>query len=197
MYTQNIVLDNLMTKKQFRDMNVVSKCLQIFQQQKVTIGATAMVTTKKRKKQWKRDSNNNECAVDDNGEDVVWNTRNGDEELTEIALDFFDGCRYKNLLSFTSSTNNYDCENFLPLCAITLHEFGSTNYIILNAAIELLEAVIESKTLPLRKIEHSGVRECRGCGIIQILSSIRTSSSATVDENERLRLRKLIRTIMG
>mmetsp|Transcript_1099 Transcript_1099/g.1271 ORF Transcript_1099/g.1271 Transcript_1099/m.1271 type:complete len:146 (+) Transcript_1099:1076-1513(+) len=144
--------------------------------------------------QRKEGSNNNDCAV---GDDVVWNTRNGDQELTEIALDFFDGCRYKNLLSFTSSTHKYECENFLPLCAITLHEFGSTNDIILNAAIGLLEAVIESKSLPLSKIEYCGVRECGGCGIIQILGSIRTSSSDSVDENEKLRLRKLIHTISG
>merc|ERR1712238_555330 len=199
---KNIVLDNLMTKEQFHDMNIVSKCLQIFQQQKGVTSTTASVPTKKKTKkktkmQRKEGSSNNYCAFDAHGNDVVWNTHNGDEALTESALDFFDGCRDKNLLSFTSSTNNYDCENFLPLCAIALHEFGSTNDIILNAAINLLKAVIKSKTLPLSKIEHYGVRECGGCGIIQILSSIRTSSSDSVDADNKLRLRELIQTILG
>merc|ERR1712238_272663 len=154
---KNIVLDNLMTKKQFHDLNIVSKCLQIFQQQKVVTSTTAIVPTKKKRK--KKSKMQRKEVSNNNGDDVVWNTHNGDEALTESALDFFDGCRHKNLLSFTGSTNNYDCENFLPLCAITLHEFGSTNDIILNAAINLLKAVIKSKTLPLSKIEHYGVRE--------------------------------------
>jgi hypothetical protein len=184
---KNIILDDLITKKDFRELNVVSKCLQIFQQQRTT-------TIMKKKKQPKKGSNNNKGVLDDV---VSWNTRNGDEALTEIALDFLDGCRFKKLLSSSSSSrsnNNNDYEIILPVCVISLDEFGSTNYIIRNAVIELLETAISSK-VPTRKIELAGVEEFNGRGTISVLSYIRTS--AKIDADEKGRLRRLILKIMG
>ncbi|OEU09354.1 hypothetical protein FRACYDRAFT_248204 [Fragilariopsis cylindrus CCMP1102] len=182
---KNIIIDDLITKKDFRRLNVVSKCLQIFQQQR-------MATTMEKKKKKKKGSSSNKGVVDDA---ISWNICSGDEALTEVALDFLDGCRFRKLLSSSSSksSSNDDYETILPVCVITLDEFGSTNYIIRNAVIELLEAAISSK-VPTRKIELAGVKEFDK-GIIQVLSHIRTS--ADIDVDEKGRLRKLIFKIMG
>ena len=182
---KNIILDDLITKKDFRRLNVVSKCLQIFQQQRTA-------TTMEKKKKKKKGSSSNKGVVDDA---ISWNICSGDEALTEVALDFLDGCRFRKLLSSSSSksSSNDDYETILPVCVISLDEFGSTNYIIRNAVIELLEAAISSK-VPTRKIELAGVKEFNK-GIIQVLSHIRTS--ADIDVDEKGRLRKLIFKIMG
>ena len=184
---KNIILDDLITKKDFRRLNVVSKCLQIFQQQR-----TATTMKKKKKMPPKKGSNSNNGVVDAS---ILWNICSGDEALTEVALDFLDGCRFRKLLSSSSSksSSNDDYETILPVCVISLDEFGSTNYIIRNAVIELLEAAISSK-VPTRKIELAGVKEFNK-GIIQVLSHIRTS--ADIDVDEKGRLRKLIFKIMG
>ena len=168
---KNIVIDNLMTRKDFRGTNVVSKCIQIF-----------------KLKQNNVDYNHGNANGNNKRDEIIWNKLVADEFVVENALSFFDACDEKKLLSASSSSPSSLSSYLLQFCVISLRRLGLRNYKILDDALELVEGIIENKALPLPKIEETGV--------CTVLASIRSKPSEQINKDRKAKLAELINEIM-
>lgn len=168
---KNIVIDNLMTRKDFRETNVVSKCIQIFKQKQNNV-----------------DYNHGNVNGNNKRDEIIWNKLVADEFVVENALSFFDACDEKKLLSASSSSSSSLSSYLLQFCVISLRRLGLRNYKILDDALELVEGIIENKALPLPKIEETGV--------CTVLASIRSKPSEQINKDRKAKLAELINEIM-
>ena len=111
----------------------------------------------------------------------TWNSRSR-EGLIQQAINFFDCCRYKNLLD-----ESLDYEMILPLLVVALKQFPSNDK-IRRFAVNIINRACSSEANNKKIILRSGVMEPLG---------LLLASDEINDEDEKNKVRTLISKIIA
>jgi hypothetical protein len=141
----DLLVENYITKKYFKDKNILSKYLEVFKK---------------------------------NG---TWNLRSC-EGLLQEAGDFFDSCRFRNLLD-----ESLDYEMILPLLVVVLKKFPSNDK-IRERVVNILDDACSSETNNKKTIFRSGIMKPLG---------LLLASDEINDEDEKNKVRTLISKIIA
>ncbi|OEU11364.1 hypothetical protein FRACYDRAFT_245776 [Fragilariopsis cylindrus CCMP1102] len=169
----NIVLLNnndYVTKKYFKDKNILSKCLEVF---------------------YENEKNNN--IVSWIGSGRRHSCRENEEKLMKSATRLFAVCGRKKLLDECGS----DYENLLPVCVMSLKEYP-TNEQIRKNVLKLLNGALcctdDNNEVHVHD-DHDQRGTIEKAGTIEALSSLLTTKG--INEDEKTKIRKVISKIIA